>query len=175
MRVVCSYCEMEMARKEPFDPERVSHGICNTCLEHFKRQWEGLSLGEYLDRFPEPVLAVDANVRTVAANQAMADLLGRQRRDLEGLLGGDVLECRWARRPEGCGKTEHCTTCTVRRVVEECHRTGGAQHDVNTWVVLDRGQLRLRVSAMREEAGYVRLTIEEASAGPEDDREVEAG
>ena len=34
-----------------------------------------------------------------------------------GLLGGVALECAYARLPEGCGKTVHCVTCTIRNTV----------------------------------------------------------
>ena len=50
-------------------------------------------------------------------NQAAARALNKPPHQLFGLLGGDAMECVFARRPEGCGRTVHCKTCSIRRAV----------------------------------------------------------
>ncbi len=167
MRIVCSYCLAEMEPAAPGEQEdQVSHGVCAGCLQYFRRQWEGLSLGEYLDRFPEPVLAVDGDGRVIAANQTMAAALGKPRQEVEALLGGDVMECRWARRPVGCGKTDHCLGCSVRNTVERCLATKEDQLQVPTWIDRLADRLHARISVYWEDAGYARLVIEELTVGP---------
>ena len=39
-------------------------------------------------------------------------------------LGGDVFECAYARLPERCGRTIHCSGCTIRKAVKETFETG---------------------------------------------------
>ena len=124
MRVVCSYCQADLGEKEPLDDPAVSHGICAVCHAHFRRQWKGLSLSEYLDDVPCPVVVVDEDVRMIAANKRMAELLGRQPGELFGLRGGEALECAYARRPGGCGRQSHCRTCTIRNSVTATFATG---------------------------------------------------
>jgi hypothetical protein len=80
MKVLCSYCRTSLDDKEPLDNDIVFHGICEDCLKYYKQQWKGLSLGEYLDRFESPVLVVDKDCRILAANQGMADMLGKGER-----------------------------------------------------------------------------------------------
>ncbi len=127
MRVVCSFCGEDMGEKEPLQDNRLSHGMCTPCFEHFSKQWNGLKLGEYLDDFEVPVVVFDRDVRVQAANKPMADLLGKSEREMSGLLGGEVMECVYARRPEGCGGTIHCKTCTIRNTVERTLDTGEPQ------------------------------------------------
>ena len=95
-----------MGEKPPLEDERVSHAFCDACLDHYAAQWDGLTLGEYLDRFPFPVMAVDTSVRVVAMNTAMVDAISLELEEAIGRLGGEVLECVHARKPEGCGRTQ---------------------------------------------------------------------
>jgi hypothetical protein len=39
-------------------------------------------------------------------------------------MGGDVFECAYARLPGGCGRTAHCSGCTIRQTVMDTVRTG---------------------------------------------------
>jgi PAS domain-containing protein len=135
-----------MGDKEPLDDSSISHGMCEPCSDHFSRLQDGLSLGEYLDDFPLPVIAVDGDGRVLAANQQMATLLGKEQRDLAGLLGGDVMECAYARLPEGCGKTVHCETCAVRLAVMRTLETGEPQQRVPAFVQRDEGRLDVWIS-----------------------------
>jgi hypothetical protein len=47
-----------------------------------------------------------------------------------GRLGGDVFECEYARHPDGCGRTIHCSGCAIRRSVTTTFQTGQALHHV---------------------------------------------
>jgi hypothetical protein len=124
MQVECSYCKLDLGEKEPLDDTRLSHSICNDCREYFMKQAMGLPLGEYLDQFEKPVLVLSGPEKHVlAANQMMADMLQKTNREMFGLLGGDVMECQYARLPAGCGETEHCPDCTIRNLVEKAVET----------------------------------------------------
>lgn len=149
-----------MGEREPLDDLRPTHSMCEPCFAHFSRRWEGLRLGEYLDEFDVPVALVEGDSRVVAANQRMADLLGRSDREVQGLLGGEVFECVNSRLPGGCGKTVCCATCTIRRAVTRA-RDGEDQVDVPAWVDRDGERLEVRISTS-EQDGVVRLSILQA-------------
>lgn len=149
MKVICSYCRKKLDDKEPFDSDIVSHGMCEACIEHFSRQWGGQSLGEYLDQFKFPVLVVDNTCRILAANQEMADMIGRGERELFGLLGGEAVECVYSRFEEGCGNSVHCRTCTVRNTVIHTIETGESLHRVECYVDLDTGRTPFFVSTVK--------------------------
>jgi PAS domain-containing protein len=160
MRVVCSYCRTDLGSKPPLEDESITHSMCPRCEDHFRRQWEGLSLGEYLDDFPRPVLVVSGENRVVAANRPMAELLGKPRRELYGLLGGEALECQHARLPEGCGRTIHCETCTIRRNVTRTLETGEPLERVQAHLDRDDGRTELLISTRLVE-GLVQVVVEE--------------
>jgi PAS domain-containing protein len=164
MRVVCSYCELDLGEKEPLDDPSVSHGMCGACQAHYRRQLKGLSLGEYLDDVSGPVLVVDEDVRMIAANRLMAELLGQRPGDLVGLRGGEVLECAYARRPGGCGQQVHCRTCAIRNSVKNTFSTGEPCVRVPAFLERKEGRLDVLVST-RKRGPVVQVLIENAPAG----------
>ena len=107
MKIICSYCRMEMGEKEPLNDPGPTHGICLKCHEYFSEQWKGIDLPEYLEHFDFPIVVVNQDVRIVAYNHPFAKkfLDGEERTN--GLLAGEFMECKYARLPEGCGKTVH--------------------------------------------------------------------
>ena len=163
MKVICSFCRKKLQDKEPLDQGVISHGMCDECLEYFMLQWDGPSLGEYLDRFEIPVLVVDEACRIVAANQEMADMIGRGEREMCGLLGGEAIECVYSRLEEGCGNEVHCRTCTVRNTVMHTIQTGESLYNVECYVELDRGRAPYRVSTVKLDRS-VQVVIEPLSS-----------
>lgn len=159
LKVVCSYCKKEMPEKEPFSENNISHTICDECYTYFKEQWSGLSLEKYLDKFNTPILIVDKNSRIVAANAMAEKFTGKVQREVIGLLGGDALECVYARLPEGCGKTVHCETCTIRRSVTEVVKNGKPQMHLPVEITQEDKSLNLFIST--EKIGdLICITIE---------------
>ncbi|MFH1467304.1 MAG: hypothetical protein ABIO70_23175 [Pseudomonadota bacterium] len=161
MRVVCSYCGIDLGQRgEPGD-DGVSHGMCQACLAHFIAQWDGLGWDDYLDRFAWPVLVVDPDVRILALNQPAEKLLGRPKERLIGLLGGEALECVYARLPGGCGRTLHCATCAVRRTITRTIETGLSQRRVPATLEHERGTIDLWIDTQVRD-GVVLVQIEPA-------------
>jgi PAS domain-containing protein len=160
VRVVCSYCHCHL-RDLPGERSGVSHGMCDACAEHFDRLWAGISLSEYLEGLPHPVLVVDAEGRVAAANRAVGAMVGRDARALRGLLGGEAMACAHSRLPEGCGRTEHCRECAIRRTVEKVARTGRAARGVRAWLRTDAGTAQLQVS-VEPYQGLFRVTVDDA-------------
>lgn len=164
MRLVCSYCRKNLGMKPPLSDGSLTHGMCRACDEYFGAQWQGMSYGEYLERFAFPVLLVEEEVRVVAANEPAREFLGRQPREVIGLLGGEALECGHARLPEGCGKTVHCSTCTIRNTITRTQLTGEAMARVPARLRRSDRAVDLLVSTVRE-GKLVRVSIEPAAAG----------
>jgi hypothetical protein len=123
MSVVCAWCGATIGYDDLVRP--VSHGICEKCgrTVHFQ---EGVPLQEFLDALEAPVLAVDSDVLVKVANRRARTLLKKDDADIVDRRGGDVFACTHARLPGGCGKTVHCSGCTIRRTVMETDQTGRA-------------------------------------------------
>lgn len=134
--------------------------MCKACYAYFMKQWSGLSLGEYLDGFEAPVVVINAEGRVVAASQIMADLMGKSRREMFGLLGGEALECQYSRLPEGCGGTVHCKTCVIRNTVSATLATGEPQTRVPAYLNRKNAPTRILIST-KKSAGVVVVIIED--------------
>lgn len=160
MRVVCSYCRKTIRDTPRSGACDVSHGMCPPCGEHFERLWGGMKLSEYLDTLGSPVLVVDGEGRVIAASREAARILGRERDELRGLLGGEALACVHSRLPEGCGRTVHCRECTIRRAVNQVAGTGRSLRRVPAYLDTDAGRVQLRI-AVRDEGGLVHVVVEE--------------
>lgn len=162
MKIICSYCRGDLGEKEPLEDLSVTHGMCEECLVWMTRVYGGMRQGEFLDEFDLPALAVQADGRVIAANQAMADAQGRPERELFGLLGGEITGCVYARLPKGCGRTSHCRDCTVRNTVNAARQTGEDQVGVPAWIDTEAGRMELRISTyLRQDPEHVLLVIEE--------------
>ena len=61
-------------------------------------------------------------------------------------IGKTLKECAYARLPGGCGKTKHCTACTLRNTIEATARTGQSYSDVSVvqTTLNDSGSSRVR-------------------------------
>jgi hypothetical protein len=161
MKVICSYCRKDMGEKEPLDKKLITHGMCPECIEEYDRRWSGVPLEDYLDQFSVPVTAIDDDRRLIAVNQAMADFLGKSKRELCGLLAGEALECAHSKLPGGCGRTVHCRSCTIRNSVTITMTTGESVISSPAHLDQHEGGLDFFISTYMEE-GFVRLVVEDA-------------
>ena len=159
MKVICSYCRKKMGEKEPFNDDRVSHCMCQECYGYYQEQINGLSLDKFLGRFEAPVLIVDKDGRIVAANKMAETMTGKSQREISGLLGGEVMECAYARLPEGCGQTVHCVACTIRRTVMAAMESGEPQMHIPVKLRQEDREIAMIIST--EKIGsLVRIVIE---------------
>jgi PAS domain-containing protein len=102
---------------------------------------------------------VEALGRLLGANQSAADMLGKSREELVGLLGGEAMECVYARLPGGCGGTVHCQTCMIRRTVSETHADGHPRVDVPATLEAGQGPACLLISTdYRDGLVWVRIS-----------------
>jgi hypothetical protein len=121
---MCAWCKSELETDSGVpDGGEARTVICPSCAENMLYQ-DGVDLQLYLDSLPVPVVLVDSNGRVKTANINALLLLNKNLTEIRGNLGGDVFECRYARLPGGCGKTVHCSGCTIRQSVNETFSTG---------------------------------------------------
>lgn len=125
MKKVCAWCRKELGstNSRAGSGNVITHGICGNCKDNLSFQM-GVELGVFLDSLKLPVVMVDRGGTIVTANDQARTLLRKGLPEIEGYKGGEVFECAYARLPEGCGKTVHCSGCTIRRTVMETFDTG---------------------------------------------------
>ena len=159
MKTVCGWCLAEL-KPEDGKGGGVSHGMCAECAAFIRANRPGRTLRSFLENLPVPVLAMDAEARVAVSNAAARTLLGRTAEEtVVGRLGGEALECAYARLPGGCGRTEHCKACAVRNAVMETHATGKPRDRVVAHQVLNApgGPRRQRLLIATEKQGDVVL------------------
>ncbi len=115
MKRVCALCNKEMAAAGTSGEAPISNGICDDCASSVN--FREMSLREYLDSIPAPVVLLDSERRVKVANRSACKYLGKNIPEIEGFTGGIVLECENARLPGGCGHTVHCSGCAIRKAV----------------------------------------------------------
>ncbi|HOX46493.1 MAG TPA: hypothetical protein PK668_23010 [Myxococcota bacterium] len=158
MQLVCSYCGVHISVLQPLDDERISHGICQDCADFYSRQ-SGQRLGDLVNRLGPPVLILDGQARVLAASRDLLEHAGVCLEHPGGLLAGEVLECVYARRPEGCGGTVHCAACAIRRLVTATSSDGQRREEPAS-LVKPGGPVALRLTAERLPGPVVRLVVE---------------
>lgn len=166
MKRVCGWCLKDLgdldAREDSAD--KVSVGVCPDCAEFFRRNRPDQPMDEFLNALPVPVVLVDDDVRIEFVNRAACRVLGRSLDECKGKLGGTAFECAYARMPGGCGRTEHCKGCAIRRTVNATCETGLPQQSVSARMlrITSRGEEELRFKISTEPCSdMVLLRIEE--------------
>ncbi len=103
----------------------ITHGICEDCRDKVLSEM-GVPLSEFLDALPQPVVVVDGDAVVLDANASAREMDGDGGFRANRLLG-EVFECVNATKSGGCGRTIHCSGCTIRHTVEHTFETGEAQ------------------------------------------------
>lgn len=148
LRRVCGYCGAVLGGPEEAP---VSHGVCSTC----KR---GL-LPVFLDTLDDAALLLADDLQAQSANAKARAATNKELSEIEGKPFGDIFGCRNAPLTEGCGKTEHCSGCSVRARVEDTFKTGKAHESVPALIRRGDGtERRLTISTRRLKKGVL-LTI----------------
>ena len=181
MKRVCAWCRKELGRvdSQVGSENAITHGICGTCRDNMLFQM-GVELGVFLDSLKLPIVVVDRGGTIVTGNDQARAMLQKALSEIEGYKGGEVFECAYARLPEGCGNTMHCSGCTIRRTVMETHGTGRSflrvPATLNRNTLQDPEKVKLLISTERL-ADLVLLRIDkmEARDAPQPGSEVGRG
>ena len=125
MTKICAWCKAPLDGSAP--PPAAANclqQLCPQCATQLQAE-DKQTASEFLDRFDFPILLMTAGEpRTHIANKKACSFLGKDAEQIEGKLGGDMLECVYARRAGGCGRHIHCKACTIRKSVTYTHTTG---------------------------------------------------
>ncbi len=124
MQILCSKCRKVVGTQEHHTDPDLGPVLCPDCGDAFIAEYGGVSLSEYLDRFEEPLMVLNEEMRVVACNKK-----GREEVDTTGirplgLLSGDFMHCRNSSSGGGCGLTANCLKCAIRNTVTNTLRTG---------------------------------------------------
>ncbi len=115
-----------------------------------------------LDAIPSPVLIMNRNLRIIDANQA-AKVLSPENPVIQRKLCGDMLCCYYALTSgKGCGSTEHCRECIVRRTVRSAVKGEKSTREKGQMAILRNGAtliLHLLVTATPFTDGNRRLAL----------------
>lgn len=168
MIMQCAWCRSVYRRDDgPRGEEsEASHGICPSCSDNLRFQ-QGAPLGEFLDSLKTPVFVLDGSGVVKGVNRSGCEKLGKGPREIVQHLGGNVFECAYARLPEGCGRTVHCSGCTIRRAVTKTYETGQPQSFVPA--VLNQGdagepaRVSLTITTVKVD-GFVFLRVDDMRA-----------
>lgn len=164
MRTICASCGSVIQESPVGDgsPGLLSHGLCPVCAHHFFATM-GMPIDEYLEGLEEPVIMLSADGRIGALNARAAALLGRPPEVIRGLFCGDVFECEHAPLTGGCGKTVHCSGCTIRTLVRDTWRTGTTHSGVGATLRHQDpgiGSIEMRIGTELR-GGLIFLTLED--------------
>ena len=121
----CDWCGkcLDNTDSNPLPDRVITHSICGGCRKKVLGELS-IPMEEFLEGFDQPVLLVAPEPRVLTANTAARNLLGKDLSHIEGYKGGQIIDCAYARTPEGCGNTIHCESCTIRNSVLQTFETG---------------------------------------------------
>jgi PAS domain-containing protein len=125
MKKLCAWCRKELREVDSHAglENVITHGICESCRDNLLFQL-GVELELFLDSLLVPIVVVNRGGTIVTVNHGARRLLQKRLPEIEGYKGGEVFECAYARLPEGCGNTTHCSGCAIRRTVMQTYETG---------------------------------------------------
>ena len=125
MKRVCTWCKKDMGKvpSEDHSDSIITRGICKECTDKMLVQ-RAVDLRTFLDNLAAPVIVVDATGTASNANQQALTLLRMDLPDIKGSGSGNVFECMYAKRTEGCGKTIRCDGCTIMMTVTDTFQSG---------------------------------------------------
>lgn len=129
MKLICAWCHKSLGSDGTEDGV-VSHGMCVSCRDTFLNVPRPHKLRHFLDSLPLAVLVVDRTGTVTMSNAEAMVMFGKADSPVEGYPVGHALECSSAAMLGGCGNTEACRGCAVRRSVMFTHETGLPQENV---------------------------------------------
>lgn len=157
MTRICAWCQTEMPS---LGETIVTHGICDACANRMIGDTP-ISMRQYLEDLAIPVLVVESGLTASFANRAAREVLGLP--EAHGERIGEVFTCIHAKKPEGCGRSIHCSGCAIRRSIIATADSGDPQIDVPATLKYGDGDdvsmASLRVSTLKQGA-VVLLTFE---------------
>jgi len=89
---------------------------------------------------PIAMLLVDRDVRAVRVNAYAANLAGRPREEMIGMVVGEAMRCiHHLENPKGCGFSSSCETCPIRLAVSSSFTDKQGRENVEVWLTIVKG------------------------------------
>lgn len=89
---------------------------------------------------PIAMLLVDRDVRAVRVNAYAANLAGRSREEMIGMVVGEAMRCiHHLENPKGCGFSPSCETCPIRLSVSSSFTDKHGRENVEAWLTIVKG------------------------------------
>lgn len=132
MKAICAWCQKEIGDESDQGEAsnfEITHGICGSCKDYFF-SGQAHTLDKFLDLLDAPILMINPQGEVMFANKQALQFLDKDLASVRGFRGGEVMECAYAKLPEGCGNTTHCVACTIRNNVMETFKTGKSLRQV---------------------------------------------
>ena len=129
---VCPMCNENMPPRGVINP--VIKDLCQQCTGTVEVRMVA-DICEYLEILPAPILVVDKQNVVRGANSEARRTVSQNLEAIANRRGGDVFECVYAALPEGCGRTVHCSGCTLRRAILDTLSTGKSMCDAPVEVI----------------------------------------
>jgi len=89
-----------------------------------------VSLAEFINSIDFPILVVASGAVVLEANRAATRVLKRDLSAMRQALTGVAINCFNADLPGGCGHTEHCSGCVLRRAILDTQADGCPRYGV---------------------------------------------
>lgn len=148
MHLICGYCGRYIQEKQPFDNTDLTNGICLDCYIPPSITTAGFSYNEYLETFDASTIVLDFNHKILGVNLKAQAMLGKPLDILLSMRNGDAFDCPHAKLPEGCGKTSHCETCSIRILILQTRVLGISSHNELVAVETKEGKKEFLMSAV---------------------------
>ncbi len=133
MKTVCAWCRAEMEKGDDPEDKEITHGICHPCVDLFFDLDNEQSIAAFIEGVDAPVIVFDSDVTIIAANKK-ALVIHPYATPVPGrTTPGEMVQCAYAKLPEGCGNTIHCYGCAVRNAIEKTMETGAGVNRLPTY------------------------------------------
>jgi hypothetical protein len=124
MNTLCSNCRKVVGIQEHNTDPNLGPVLCPECGDTFLSEYGGVSLGETLDKFEDPIVVFNKELRVVACNRKGLKEVEAVSARAYGLLSGEFMDCRNASLGGVCGQSPNCPQCGIRNSVTTTLSTG---------------------------------------------------
>lgn len=137
----CQKCGNNLEKKNE------SRGVCDNCFSIILKDRLQLK-SVILDNISLPVAVINEKLDIFSTNESLLKFVDKSLTEIAGgQLGGDVFNCKYANLPGGCGKTEFCEDCEIRKIVEKTANNGKSYNeDVMLYISKDGKQLKTKMN-----------------------------
>ena len=127
---VCGWCGIQLdLTQDKYKETEITHGICSNCAFHL-RAATGMEFEDYLNHLPHPVIVIDDENKVTFCNTQAVELLHTTYNFNKRILCGKVFECENSFKPQGCGKTQPCHNCSIKRAIDKTRKNNISLEDI---------------------------------------------